>query len=187
MKKLIRAAWTGRFLDKTILCQAFLQYQNTPSARDRLSPVQKLFRHPLQVPYPYTHGPLHQNGNIARKRHIGALSNHRKQPHEGTMPQQGAYQTSGWEHKWWYRTQGQGYGTHMEESWWSFPTESTTSKQPEGELWFTTITFSAGGFQPLCPKEQHMNSGGATANAEEISPLNKTNFQVAGRPYMAIA
>ena len=40
------------------------------------------------------------------------LSNHRKQPQEGTIPQQGACQTSGWEHMWQYRIQGQGYGTH---------------------------------------------------------------------------
>ena len=52
MKKLIRVAWTGRFLDKTIPCQALLQYWNTPSARDGLSPVQKLFGHPLQDALP---------------------------------------------------------------------------------------------------------------------------------------
>ena len=61
-------------------------------------------------------------------------SNHRKQPQEGAMPQQGAYQISGWEHMWQYRTQGQGYGTHMEWSQKSVPTEITTSKQPEEEF-----------------------------------------------------
>ena len=48
MKKILRAAWKGRFLDKTTLCQAMIQYRNTPSGRDRLSPAQKLYGHPIQ-------------------------------------------------------------------------------------------------------------------------------------------
>ena len=48
MKKIIRAAWNGRFLDDDKLCMALLQYRNTPSSRDGLSPAQKLFGHPMQ-------------------------------------------------------------------------------------------------------------------------------------------
>ena len=48
MKKILRAAWTGRFLNKSVLCQALIQYRNTPSVRDGLSPAQKLYGHPIQ-------------------------------------------------------------------------------------------------------------------------------------------
>ena len=48
MKKLIYASWTGRSLDHDKLCRALLQYRNTPSRKDGLSPAQKLFGHPVQ-------------------------------------------------------------------------------------------------------------------------------------------
>jgi len=35
-------------LDDEKLCKALLQYHNTPSAHDGLSPAQKLFGHPVQ-------------------------------------------------------------------------------------------------------------------------------------------
>ena len=57
IKKIIRAAWKGRFLDKTILCQALIQYRNMPSAKDGLSPAQKLYGHPIQDTLP-----VHQRG-----------------------------------------------------------------------------------------------------------------------------
>ena len=43
MKTLIRASWTGRCLDEDKLAWALLQYRNTPSWKDGLSPAQKLF------------------------------------------------------------------------------------------------------------------------------------------------
>ena len=52
MKKLIRTAWTGRSLDEDKLTRALLQYRNTPSRRDGISPAQKLFGHPIQDTLP---------------------------------------------------------------------------------------------------------------------------------------
>jgi len=52
MKKIIRAAWNGRFLDDEKLCKALLQYCNTSYARDGLSPAQKHFGHPVQDTLP---------------------------------------------------------------------------------------------------------------------------------------
>ena len=37
-----------KILDDEKLCKALLQYWNTSSARDGLSPAQKLFVHPVQ-------------------------------------------------------------------------------------------------------------------------------------------
>ena len=34
MKKILRVAWTGCILDKTVLCGSLMQYHNTPSAKD---------------------------------------------------------------------------------------------------------------------------------------------------------
>ena len=48
MKKIIKASWNGRAIDDDKLTQALLQYHNTPSRRDRVSPAQKLFGHPIQ-------------------------------------------------------------------------------------------------------------------------------------------
>ena len=55
MKKLLHATWTGRSLDHDKLCRALLQYRNTPSRKDGLSPAQKLFGHPMQDTLPAHH------------------------------------------------------------------------------------------------------------------------------------
>ena len=52
MKKIIRAAWNGRYLDGDKLCRALLQYRNTPSVKDGLSPAHKLFERPIQDTLP---------------------------------------------------------------------------------------------------------------------------------------
>ena len=52
MKKILQTAWTGCFLDKTVLCESLMQYRNTPSAKDGLSPAQKLYGHPIQDSLP---------------------------------------------------------------------------------------------------------------------------------------
>ena len=52
MKKIIRTAWEGRRLDEDKLCRALLQYRNTPSRKDGLSPAQKLFGRPVQDSIP---------------------------------------------------------------------------------------------------------------------------------------
>jgi len=52
MKKIIRAAWEGRSLNEEKLCRALLQYRNTPSRKDGLSPAQKLYGHPIQDTIP---------------------------------------------------------------------------------------------------------------------------------------
>ena len=51
MKKIIHATWNGGFFDEK-LYKVLLQYRNTPSTRGRLSPAQKLFRHPIQDTIP---------------------------------------------------------------------------------------------------------------------------------------
>jgi len=48
MKKIIRAAWNGRCLNEEKLCRALMQYRNTPTRKDGLSPAQKLYCHPIQ-------------------------------------------------------------------------------------------------------------------------------------------
>ena len=48
MKKLLQHSWNGRALDDEQFCRSLLQYHNTPSRKDGLSPAQKLFGHPVQ-------------------------------------------------------------------------------------------------------------------------------------------
>ena len=48
MKKIIRSSWQGRHLDENKLTRALLQYRNTPSHKDGLSPAQKLYGQPIQ-------------------------------------------------------------------------------------------------------------------------------------------
>lgn len=52
MKKLIWASWTGRYLDEDMFTRALLQYRNTPSRKDDLSPAMKLFGKPIQDSLP---------------------------------------------------------------------------------------------------------------------------------------
>ena len=52
MKKIIQAAWTRDHLDQQKLTCALLQYRNTPSLWDQLSPAQKLFGQPIQDALP---------------------------------------------------------------------------------------------------------------------------------------
>ena len=55
MKKIIRATWSGTHLDVGKLARALLQYRNTPSRKDGLSPAQKLYGHPIQDTLPAHH------------------------------------------------------------------------------------------------------------------------------------
>ena len=48
MKKLLQHSWNGRALDDEQFCRSLLQYRNTLSRKDGLSPIQKLFGHPVQ-------------------------------------------------------------------------------------------------------------------------------------------
>jgi len=48
MKRLLQHSWNGRALDDEKFCCSLLQYCNTPSRRDGLSPAQNLFGHPVQ-------------------------------------------------------------------------------------------------------------------------------------------
>lgn len=52
MKKLLVASWHNQHLNEEKLCGALLQYRNTPSRKDGLSPAQKLFGHPIQDTLP---------------------------------------------------------------------------------------------------------------------------------------
>ena len=52
MKKIVHTVWNGRFLDGDKLRKVLLQYRNTPSSRDGLSPAQKLYSRPVQDTLP---------------------------------------------------------------------------------------------------------------------------------------
>ena len=52
MKKIISMCWNGQALDNNQLCRALLQYRNTPSRKDGLSPAQKLYGRPVQDTFP---------------------------------------------------------------------------------------------------------------------------------------
>ena len=52
IKKHISAAWTGCSVDWTKLSRALLQYRNTPTRKNGISPAQKLFGHPVQDTLP---------------------------------------------------------------------------------------------------------------------------------------
>ena len=77
MKKIIRAAWKGRFLDKTALCQALIQYRNVQGW---------IIVNSKAVWTPHTgHAlclPMSVCVRVAtqQKRQKGELSNHKRQP-----------------------------------------------------------------------------------------------------------
>ena len=52
MKKLIKTSWNDCSLNEDQLTRAILQYRNTPSRKDGLSPAQKLFGQPIQDTLP---------------------------------------------------------------------------------------------------------------------------------------
>ena len=55
MKKLIRKSTKHSVLDENKLAHALLQYCNTPSRKDKFSPAQKLYGHPIQDKIPAHH------------------------------------------------------------------------------------------------------------------------------------
>ena len=52
MKKILATSWDTRTLNENKLCRAILQYRNTPSCKDGLSPAQKLYGRPIQDTLP---------------------------------------------------------------------------------------------------------------------------------------
>ena len=50
--KQLSIAWNGRYLEEDTLCQALMQYCNTPSRKDGVSLAQKLYGHPIQDTLP---------------------------------------------------------------------------------------------------------------------------------------
>ena len=54
-------SWNRRSLNQDKFCQALLQYRNTPSCKDSLSPTQKLYGCPPS--YQLTANPFRKNGN----------------------------------------------------------------------------------------------------------------------------
>ena len=52
MKKLIQAGWDRRHLHEVQLTCSLLQYKNTPSRKDNLSPSQTLFGKPIEDKIP---------------------------------------------------------------------------------------------------------------------------------------
>ncbi len=52
MKRIIRISWNRQSLNEDKSCRALLQYRNTPSCKDSLSPAQKLYGRP---PHPGHH------------------------------------------------------------------------------------------------------------------------------------
>ena len=67
MKKIIEGAWARNHMNAEKLVRALLQYRNTPSRRDGLSPAQKLFGQPIQDTLPAHHSafaPQWQQGPI---------------------------------------------------------------------------------------------------------------------------
>ncbi len=52
VKPLVRTSWRGRSMDEDALARALLQYRNTPSRKDGLSPTQKLYGRPVQDTLP---------------------------------------------------------------------------------------------------------------------------------------
>ena len=52
MQRIIATSWSTRTLNEDKLCRAVLQYRNTPSRKDGLSPAQKLYGRPIQDTLP---------------------------------------------------------------------------------------------------------------------------------------
>ena len=74
MKRIIRAAWNGRCINEK-LCRALLQYRNTPSRKDGVSPAQKLYGHPIQDVLPAHHNsfaPEWRRSNQEAKKQVEA-------------------------------------------------------------------------------------------------------------------
>ena len=84
MKKILYACWTGRFLDDDKLCHAILQYRNTPSRKDGLSPAQKLLILDIHSKIFFQLTTIHSylNGSIP----LPQLSNNDKIPYSHLLP-----------------------------------------------------------------------------------------------------
>jgi len=52
MKKIIASFWGNQLVNVNSMCQALLQYRNTPSCKVGQSPAQKLFGRPIQDTLP---------------------------------------------------------------------------------------------------------------------------------------
>ena len=115
MKKIIQASWIGSCLDEGKLTRALLQYCNTPSRRDQLSPAQKLFGHPIQDVIPAhrkAYAPQWQKS--AEETDVIAALN-KDQVEQTTIYMQGIYQRSMLVPVLPSKTHTQSYGIFMEK------------------------------------------------------------------------
>ena len=90
MKKIIEGAWVRHCLDKDKLARALLQYRNTPSRRDGLSPAQKLFGKPIQDTLPAHHrafAPQWQKAPVEDDLHNDLKTEEYYNQHAHTLPE----------------------------------------------------------------------------------------------------
>ena len=87
MKKILRAAWTGRFLDKAVLCGSLMQYRTHHQQRTGYHQPKSYMGIPYKIVSPYIQERSHQNGSRAQQRQNNVLSSRRRQPHDDTTPQ----------------------------------------------------------------------------------------------------
>ena len=142
MKKIIQAAWKRDSLDDQKLTRALLQYRNTPSQRDHLSPAQKLFGHPIQDTLPaHRRAFAPQWQTTAEEAEQRAIHNADQVEHNYNQQARGLPEIGP---MWLFKTQSQNCGTSMASSQPSAHIDDTSSRPQLAASWSeTAATYDA--------------------------------------------
>jgi len=137
MKKIIYTAWNIRSLDHNKFCRALLQYRNTASHKDGLSPAQKLYGHPVQDALPAHRRSFSQEWQ--RTAEVVKQQAHNNLQHHTTTNMFTPLLISPSNPMWLYIIPTLNFGIFMVSSQLYHPTRNITLKLPVSRCWWETV------------------------------------------------
>ena len=153
MKKILAVSWDHRHLNVNKWRKALLQYRNTPSHRNGLTPAKKLDRHPVQDSCQHTISLSHQSGSVHLRKQISKQTTRRTSQRSSILLTHTRLQTLKSDPALHYKTSSQNIATYMVKLLPLGHTEDTTLEhRVVGFLCETGISYGVDHQLPVSPQ-----------------------------------